>query len=272
MAVLTHDLDYLRNVVTQRSGNVVTAAQDYLFESRLQPLLAGVGLENLEDLITELRRAPFSAMHDRVAEAMTINETSFFRDQQPFDALRDVILPRIIAHKQNTRCLTIWSAACSSGQEPYSLAMLIRESFPELDTWQVRVLATDLSEDMVLRTRTGAYSQFEVNRGLPARMLMKYFDRHGTQWIVKPELRRMIDCRRANLTTIGPGLPPCDIILLRNVLIYFDLPGKEQILGRIHHVLQPHGCLFLGGGETLINMKAPFVREPVAQTVCFRPV
>jgi len=266
------NFEYLRDVVSRRSGNIVSPKQSYLVESRLMPVAESAGLENVEALVTELQRAPSSLLHDKVAEAMTINETSFFRDLQPFDALRTELLPKLFQLKAAEKKLIIWSAASSSGQEPYSLAMLIREHFSQYLNWNIQIIASDLSDEMLRRTSEGTYSQFEVNRGLPTKMLVKYFDRNGMQWRAKPEVREMISCRKINLTLPSANMPVFDLILLRNVLIYFDQPSKESILTRIYRLMAPHARLFLGGGETILNLDVPFQREPIGQTVCFRPV
>lgn len=272
MPLATASLDYLRDVISRKSGNVVSSTQSYLVESRLGPLAESLGLRNVEGLVAELQRANSAPLQDRVAEAMTINETSFFRDNQPFEAMKAVVLPRLIAARQRDRKLSVWSGACSSGQEPYSLAMLLRDGFPEMADWKLSILATDLSEEMLRRTREGKYTQFEVNRGLPARLLARYFVRQGLQWQVQPELREIVTCRKLNLTAIDAVFPKFDVIFLRNVLIYFDQPCKESILRQIHRCLAPDGCLFLGGGEALVNLNVPFQREPVGQTCCFRPL
>ncbi|MBL8818261.1 MAG: protein-glutamate O-methyltransferase CheR [Planctomyces sp.] len=272
MPLAAPDVEYLKTVIAERSGNVISSNQDYLLESRLSPVAKTMGLDNVEKLVAELRRRPASQLHDRVAEAMTINETSFFRDIAPFDAMRTDILPELIRRRASSKSLSIWCGASSSGQEPYTIAMLIREHFNELAGWNVRILATDISDEMVKRTQDGLYSQFEVNRGLPAPMLIRHFERKGTQWQAKPELRRMIDAKKLNLTTPWPAIAQFDIVFLRNVLIYFDTTAKSKILTRIHKSLRPDGYLFLGGGETLITLNVPFVRESVGKTVCFRPV
>lgn len=272
MALATPDIDYLKTLIAEKSGNVISTSQDYLLESRLSPLAKQAGLPSVERLVAELRRRPGCTLHDQVAEAMTINETSFFRDIQPFDALRTAILPELIRKRLSTKSMSLWSGASSSGQEAYSIAMTLRESFNELGAWNVRIQATDLSDEMVKRTQDGTYSQFEVNRGLPAPLLIKYFERRGTQWQVRADLRKMIDAKRMNLASAWPALASFDVVFLRNVLIYFDQASKERILTRVHKVLRPDGYLFLGGGETLITLNVPFVREPIGKTVCFRPV
>ena len=202
---------------------------------------------------------------------MTINETSFFRDMQPFDALKDHVIPDLVEDRAALRSLSIWSAAASSGQEAYSIAITIRTHFPKLKDWKVRILGTDLSDDMVQRTNDGTYSQFEVNRGLPASLLIRNFDKNGLNWKVKPELGEMVSAKKMNLTEKWTTITKHDVVFLRNVLIYFDLPTKAQILRRIHESMRSDGYLFLGGGETLIQLDVPFERVTIGSTVAFRP-
>ena len=271
MTLAPPDVDYLCGVVSRRSGNVIAPEQSYLLEARLGSLAQSEGLPSVKELVAELRAAQHSPLHDRVAEAMTINETSFFRDMHPFDAMRDFIFPELIEKRSQSRQLTIWSAACSSGQEPYTMAMLLREHFPQFNDWRVRILATDYSKDILAQAKAGRYNQFEVNRGLPARLLVEYFEPDGRNWGVKQDLRNMIDFKQMNLATPWPFVPNCDIVLLRNVMVYFDSAAKESILRRVREILRPDGCLFLGGGETLINLNVPFEKENVGNTVCYRP-
>ena len=271
MALIASDIDYLCSAIADRSGNVISASQSYLLESRLGPLAEDAGLKDVHGLVAELKKNPRNPLHQKVAEAMTINETSFFRDMAPFDALKTGVLPEVIEKRRPTKSLSIWSAASSSGQEPYSLAILLRTHFPETHSWNVKITATDLSDEMVQRTREGKYSQFEVNRGLPAPLLVKNFDRQGLNWQAKPELRKMIDPRKLNLTDSWPTIIKYDVIFIRNVLIYFDGDTKKQILKRIHQSLRPDGYMFLGGGETLIQMGVPFERATFGKTTCFRP-
>lgn len=272
MPLVASDIQYLRDSIAKRSGNVITDGQSYLFEARLAPLVKECQLRDVHALVEELRRKPHDGMHDRITELMTINETSFFRDMQPFDALRDVVLPELLPSRAENKTLSIWSAASSSGQEAYSLAILLREHFPELHDWTTTILGTDISLEMVDRTREGVYSQFEVNRGLPSQLLLKYFHRKGLKWQATPELRAMVQCRKMNLTQVWPLAIKHDIVFLRNVLIYFDRPTKQKILQRVHQVIRPDGYLFLGGGETMIQLDAPFERVTVGQTIAFKPV
>lgn len=272
MSLVATDIEFLSRAIAERSGNVVSAAQSYLLESRLNPVAKAAGLEDVHALVAELKSNPRNPLYERVTAAMTINETSFFRDMQPFDALKKAILPELIKQRQPLRSLSIWSAAASSGQEAYSIALMLRTFFPELATWRVRIPATDFSNEMVERVRKGVYSQFEVNRGLPAAMLVKNFDRDGLNWQAKPELRAMVEARQMNLVENWPVTIRHDVVFLRNVLIYFDMATKQRILNRVHQSMKPDGYLFLGGGETLIQLPVPFERVTIDKTVCFRPV
>jgi chemotaxis protein methyltransferase CheR len=271
MPLAVPDIEYLRDLVSRRSGNVLTNEQDYLFENRLSPLAQKYGLTNVASLVAELRRSNNPALQERVSEAMTINETSFFRDVHPFEAMRTQIVPAVLQARQATKQLSIWCAASSSGQEPYSLAILLKEHFPQLANWNVRILATDLSDEMLAKARSGKYSQFEVNRGLPSKLLMTHFTRQGTEWIVKDDVRRLVEFRKLNLTQPWPYIAPCDIVFIRNVLIYFDQPTKQSILERVLKVLQPDGYLFVGASETLLNLNLPVRREEIKPTVVYRP-
>jgi chemotaxis protein methyltransferase CheR len=194
---------------------------------------------------------------------MTTNETSFFRDHHLFDALRRSILPDLIQKREGERKLDIWCAASSSGQEPYTIAMVLREYFPELCEWTVGLVATDISTEMLNRARTGRFDQLEVNRGLPAPMLVKYFLQHGSEWQLKDEVRQMVEFRPLNLVKAWPGMPPVDLVFLRNVMLYFDVESRRQILGRIRQLLQPDGYLFLGATETTLNTDDAFERVAV---------
>jgi chemotaxis protein methyltransferase CheR len=205
-----------------------------------------------------------------VVEAMTTNETSFFRDLHPFEALRTLLLPELILRRAAERRLRLWSNACSSGQEAYSLAMLLAMSFPAVHDWDLSILATDISREMVQRTQQGLFGQLEVNRGLPAPMLVRHFQRTGTQWQVKPELRRLIQAREMNLVEPWPTLPKFDVVMLRNVLIYFDLETKRNILRRVRQALRPDGYLFLGSAETPLMADESWDRVSCGSSVAYR--
>lgn len=271
MTLANPDIDYLRGIVADLSGNVIAPRQVYMLEQRLTPLAESMGLENLDALVTELRRSHDPKLKTKVAEAVTVNETSFFRDVHPFDALRTKIIPELVKKNQAKKSIRIWCAAASTGQEPVSIAMTIREGFPELSAWKFEIVATDLSEEVLDKSRTGSYSQLEVNRGLPARKLVRFFERTGAEWRTKPEIRDMISYQRLNLTKPLPFMSQFDIVFIRNVLIYFDHATKIDILNRVHRTLSPDGYLFIGSAETIIGMGLPYQREEIDATVSYRP-
>ena len=263
------DLNYLRSVVRERSAIVLGEDKNYLLESRLTPILRREKLSSLEELVSRMRSQPFGGLHDSVVDAMTTNETSFFRDKHPFEAMREHIVPELLS-KRKFGPINIWSNACSSGQEAYTIAMVLREHFPQLGPKDVRILATDLSPSMLERVREGVYSKLEVNRGLPALMLVKHFEQDGATWQVSEPLRQMVDVRPLNLIKPWPALPPMDVIFLRNVLIYFDVPTKQDILRKVRKVLKPEGYLFLGGAETTLHLDDAFERVLIGKTTCYR--
>jgi chemotaxis protein methyltransferase CheR len=246
--------EYMRKLVHDHSAIALESSKEYLVESRLLPLARHMSLASVRELITHLRARPFGSIHAQVVEAMTTNETSFFRDLHPFEALRKDVLPPLLAARRARKTLTIWSAACSSGQEPYTIAMLLREHFPELGNWNVQIIGSDLSQQMLDRAEEGCYTQHEVNRGLPAAMLVKYFQKSGLHWQVKPEIRGMVRFVRMNLIEPWPNLSTVDVLFLRNVLIYFTPDTKRQILKLVRRHLATDGSLFLGGAETTLGI------------------
>jgi chemotaxis protein methyltransferase CheR len=271
MSLSALDADYLRAVVMRNSGNHVDAARDYLFESRLQPVLRDRGFDTLEQLVTALRMDSGSRLQRSVAEAMTINETSFFRDAAAFDLLREQLLPALLAARREKRTLRLWSAASSSGQEAYSLAMLLREHFPALASWRVEILGTDISAAMVERSRAGRYQRIEINRGLPARLLLKYMVRTGDEWEASPEIRGICSFQQRNLCDPAPRTEPFDLILLRNVLIYFPAETRWKILLDVHRSLAPDGALLLGMSEQP-RMDSHWQTMLTPRTVWYRPL
>jgi chemotaxis protein methyltransferase CheR len=271
MPLASSDMDFLRGIVADQSGNVIAPRQIYLLEQRLTPLAESMGLADVEGLVKEIRRSHDPTLKTKIAEAVTVNETSFFRDGHPFDALRTSIIPELVRKNEAKRSIRIWCAACSSGQEPVSIAMTIREGFPALSNWKIDILATDLSEEVLVKCRRGSYSQLEVNRGLPARKLVHFFERSGVKWQAKPKIRNRITYQRLNLTKPLPFIGQFDIVFIRNVLIYFDQPTKTDILKRVHKTLIPGGYLFIGSAETVIGMGLPYRREEIDATVCYRP-
>ncbi len=264
------DLDYIRDMVRTRSAIVLEPEKAYLVQSRLDPVAKSDGLASIAELVEKLKKAPYGALHKKVVEAMTTNETSFFRDLTPFQVLREQIFPEIISRNGLTKRLNMWCGASSSGQEPYSVMFTIWEHFPELRNWQIQFFATDLSEEMLEKCRVAKYSQLEVNRGLPATSLTKFFTKKGMGWQVQEDIRSRIDFRPMNL--VGPWLsfPTMDIVFLRNVMIYFDVETKKKILGNIRKFLDPQGYLFLGGSETTINLDDQYERVAVSGTSLYR--
>jgi chemotaxis protein methyltransferase CheR len=270
MTIGAGEFDYIRKLVRERSAIVLEPGKEYLAESRLMPVAREAGCESLEALVEKIRADRSGGLERRVIEAMTTNETTFFRDVHPFEALRSAVLPELLESRATERRLHIWCGASSSGQEPYSIAMVLRERWPVLGDWKIRVVASDLSREMLDRTREGRYSQLEVNRGLPAPMLVKWFEKQGTTWQVKPELRAMLELQEMNLAGPWPTLPTFDVVFMRNVLIYFDIETKQAILAKVRRLLRPDGWLFLGGAETTINLDAGFERMPVGKATAYR--
>jgi chemotaxis protein methyltransferase CheR len=270
MSLAATDFDYVSTMVRDRSAIVLENGKEYLIEARLLPLARAHGTGTVTGLIKELRRAPSGPLRDLVVEAMTTNETSFFRDAHPFTALSDHVLPELVKSRSAERVLNIWCAACSSGQEPYSIAMLVQDIVGTDPGWRVRLLATDLSPAMLARTRAGVYSQFEMNRGLPANRLVRHFRQQGLEWQIEEPLRRMVETRAVNLDQDLPSMPSMDIIFLRNVLIYFDVATKRQILARVRRVLRPDGYLVLGGAETTLNLDDAFDRVQIGRAPMYQ--
>ncbi|MGA2249775.1 CheR family methyltransferase [Terracidiphilus sp.] len=244
------DFNYLRKMVNSLSHNVLDPSRDYLFETRLARLLRSREMSHIGELVEQLRGQRDAALERAVAEAMTINETSFFRDGRPFELLRTELLPSLIEKRMSTRKLRFWSAACSAGQEAYSLAMLLREHFPLLASWEIRIEGTDFSAEMVARASAGRYHRIEINRGLPARSVVRFFEHQGEEWAIKPELRRMCNFQQADLCqTPLPLAERFDVIFLRNVMLYFSNESRRKVLAEAHRLLAPDGVLFLGSSE-----------------------
>jgi chemotaxis protein methyltransferase CheR len=270
MSIGPDDFGFIRDLVRRRSAIILDDGKEYLVTSRLSALARDEGFGSLDQLVHDLRTRPSNGLHRKVVQAMTTNETMFFRDVHPFDAIRDKILPELIERKADQRRLSIWCAASSTGQEPYSIAMMIRDQVPALTGWDVRIIATDFSSDVLERARAGVYSQLEVNRGLPVRYLVRHFTKLDLQWQISDEVRSMVDYRELNLIDPWVGIASMDLVLLRNVLIYFDVETKKSILGKVRSVMQPHGYLFLGGAETTLNLDDGFERVESGRAVAYR--
>jgi chemotaxis protein methyltransferase CheR len=254
---------YLKDYLYRESGIVLEAGKEYLLESRLAPLVKRHGLENLNHLCLTLQKQHHIHLNREVVEAMTTNETMFFRDTALWDELRKAVLPELIERNKAGRRLRFWSAACSSGQEAHSLAIALLEM--GMSSWDIQILGTDLSTQMVERARQGVYSQLEVNRGMPTNLLVKYFVRDGLQWRVGEQARRYVRFQQFDLRKKPATFGPFDIVFCRNVLIYFDLETKRKILRELRYTICPGGYLVLGSAETTLNVDDSFKRRPMAR-------
>ncbi|MET0339919.1 MAG: protein-glutamate O-methyltransferase CheR [Polyangiales bacterium] len=259
----------IRKLVHEATAIVLEDGKEYLVEARLAPIAQTHGFENVEALCLALSSLKKELLAE-VLDAMTTNETSFFRDHHPFEALRRVVIPDLIDKRGKTRTLRVWCAACSSGQEPYSLAMLLDEHFPQLNTWRVQILATDVSKTVLSRACSGRYRQIEVNRGLSASLLVKYFVRDGLEWEIRPELKRLVKFAELNLIGTWPPMDKFDLVILRNVLIYFDQTTKQTLLERVRRHLRYDGYLMLGGSETTPPGMTTFERLPITRAGLYK--
>ncbi len=265
------EFDVYKDILKEKSGIVVTQDKIYLLESRLGPVAKKWNFANLEVMATALRGVPDIRLVNEIVEAMTTNETSFFRDINPFERFKDFVLPFLLKNRVNERKFRIWCAAASSGQEPYSLAMILKDHETQFSRWNIEITATDISNDILALAREGAYSQFEVQRGLPIQMLMKYFTQNGDKWRIADTLKKMINFKYFNLLDSMAGFGELDVIFCRNVLIYFDEKTKAGILERMAKQLKPDGLLFLGGAETVIGITDKFVSIPNVRGVYAKP-
>ncbi len=265
------DFEYVRSLVRKESAIVLDDSKTYLVISRLLPVARHHGFETVGALISNLQATPQGDLHTLTVEAIATTETSFFRDLHPFIALRDEILPELIQKRsQSGRTLSIWSAGCSSGQEPHSIAMILRDRFANLAGWNLQLNASDLSSQMVQRASLGTYSQLEVNRGLPAPYLVRFFDQIEDRWVLKEDVRKMFRYFQQNLTREWTSLPAIDVLLLRNVLIYFDVATRRKLLRQVRRLLRPDGYLLLGSAETTLNLDELFDRVRVGKAVFYQ--
>jgi chemotaxis protein methyltransferase CheR len=260
--VTPQDFDYLRKFLRDRSGLVLAIEKQYLAESRLLPLARRNGMSTLDELIERLRNRTPTPLATQVIEAMTTNETFFFRDKIPFDHFRDTIMPGLLAARAREKRIRIWCTAASTGQEPYSLAMVLKSMGSAIAAYRIDIVATDLSSDVLEKAKAGIYSQFEVQRGLPVQTLVKFFDQVGENWQLAPELRSMVQFRPLNLLNDFSALGTFDVVFCRNVLIYFDQENKIALLNRIARQMPGDGFLVLGAAETVIGLTEAF--KPLA--------
>ncbi len=270
MSITAESFAFVADLVRRRSGIVLENGKEYLVEGRLLPLARAAAAADVDTYVRGLRVAARPEHLESIVDALTTNETSWFRDAQPFRALVDHIVPELASRPSPVPdpTLRIWSAACSSGQEPYSIAMALADVLP---AGRVRILATDLSAEMLDRAKRARYNQLEVNRGLPAPMLVRHFTRVGTEWEVSPALRAQVGFVRHNLLESVPLGGPFDVVFLRNVLIYFDLATKQAVLRRVQRALRPGGYLLLGAAETTMGIDDTWERVPVGRGAVYRP-
>ena len=271
MTLTTTSFDWVRALVHKESAIVLQPGKEYLVEARLLPIARQQGIPDVSQYVESVRAKPSPDSTRQIVEALTTNETSWFRDGDPFTALTSTVMPALQAARRPTDPIAIWSAACSSGQEAYTIAMLLEDSLPNAGS-RVAITATDLSREMVARTKAGRFSQLEVNRGLPAPMLVRHFTRAGNEWEVSPGLRRMVQASECNLAAPLPRMGPFDVVYLRNVLIYFDLPTKQAILRRVRDLMRPDGWLFLGAAETTLGVDDSWERVVVGRSSAYRPL
>jgi chemotaxis protein methyltransferase CheR len=263
------EFHYIRDFVFQAASIVLEDDKHYLVEYRLTPLMEREGMRSFRHLVSELRQPSATTLRSRVVDAMTTNETYFFRDARPFDVLRRAILPQLIERRRPARALNLFFGGCSSGQEPYSVAMILRQHFPELADWSLRLTAVDISGEVIRRAREGRYSQFEVNRGLPASMLVRYLEKSGTDWRVCEPIRSMVEFHEMNLMAAFNLYSGMDIVFLRNVLIYFNQESRGRLFDSIRLTLKPDGCLMLGAAETTVFTSTAFVPLPIEHSNMF---
>ncbi len=261
----------ISTLLKNETAIVLDAGKEYLVEARLALIAREEGFANLEELIDRVLISHDQKLRKRILWALTTNETSFFRDLAPFDALKTSILPQLIAKRASTKTLTIWSAACSTGQEPYSIALIIRESFPQLSSWKVRIIGSDVNSQVVAKARSGEYSALEVNRGLPASYLVKYFEQHGPMFRLKQDVSSLVEFHDLNLIKTWP-FSGVDVMFLRNVLIYFDLETKQEIFKKVRKCLSPDGYLFLGAAETPHRIDESFHKVAIKTATIYQPV
>ncbi len=256
------DFDIYKDLLKKASGLVLTQDKTYLIESRLNPLAKKWGYSDIAEMTNILRGVPPKELVIDIVEAMTTNETSFFRDSKPFDIFKETVLPYFKDKVGHSKKLRIWCAASSSGQEPYSLAMILKEEQAKMPGWTFEIVATDISHDILDQAKEGMYTQFEVQRGLPITLLMKYFTQDGDKWGINKDIKDMVQYKYFNLLENMIGLGKFDIVFCRNVLIYFDQPTKKEVMGNMHKLLPDDGFLFLGGAETVLGITDDFKAMP----------
>ena len=263
-----NDFEFIRKFIKDQAAIILEPGKEYLVESRLTPIAKESGFPSLDGLINEIRLRPTDDLKLKIIDSMTINETLFFRDIHPFEVLKNTILPELIS-KKSDRKLNIWCAAASSGQEPYTIAMILKEHSEKLKNWNINFIASDISMKMLAKAKDGVYNQLEVNRGLPTSYLIKYFEKKGADWQIKKEIRDTVNFQKINL--MNPwSISGMDLVFMRNVLIYFNVETKKEIFKRIENTLHADGYFFLGGSETTIGINNEFERIGVNKVPCYK--
>ncbi len=263
-------LKYLFSLLHKESGLALDDSKTYLIETRLDPIARKEGFSSINDLGLHIKQNPSLPLRQKIVEAMMTNETSFFRDVKPFELLKDVVIPDLLKANEKGRRIRIWAAGCSTGQEPYTIAMLLCEMAPALHQWDIRIIATDIAEGALERARVGIYSQYEVQRGLPVTYLTRFFSQNNTEWAIKPEVKRLVEFQQLNLLSGFSHLGMFDVIFCRNVLIYFDADAKARIMEKFADILSSGGVFFLGGAETPFGITSKFTRVETEKGVCYR--
>ncbi len=256
------EYDYLRQFLKTRSGLVLSNEKQYLIESRLLPVARKAGLQSIAALVAKLKEPRETTLAEAVVEAMTTNESFFYRDKTPFEHFTQMMMPEMLKARASQKKIRIWCAAASTGQEPYTLAMCLKEMERQLMGWRIEILGTDISNEVLDRAKAGTYTQFEVQRGLPIQLLLKYFTQQGESWTISSELRSMVQWKKFNLLDSFASFGQFDIVFCRNVLIYFDQATKVDILGRISKIMAPDGYLVLGAAETVVGLTDAFKPAP----------
>lgn len=272
MAIPPDDFKYISNLVYKNAAIVLDTKKDYLVEARLTTLIREEGISDTKTLFDKLRAPRGEQLQSKVVDAMTTNETSFFRDNHPFEELRLKILPALIKNREKEKKLTIWCAACSSGQEPYTIAMVLHSYFKHLrsSNWKIKIIASDISDKMLATAKSGNYNQIEINRGLPLGMRDRFFTKNGNSWTIIDELRNSIEFKKINLVERLIGLPRLDIIFIRNVLIYFDMETKAAILSKMANLMYPDSVLYIGSSETIIGVTDKLERISTSRSSIFQ--
>jgi chemotaxis protein methyltransferase CheR len=264
--------DYLRKMIYDRAAIVLDEDKRYLLEARLGPLLLGEGLRSFDDLVARLEAPDGGLLRQRVIEALTTNETSFFRDKRAFQAFRYHVIPQLLLDRARSRTISIWCGASSTGQEPYSVALMLKEFDRVLSDWKVQILATDISTEVLARASAGVFSQLEINRGMLPSLLSRFFDRRGNDWVIRDEVKRMVTFRQLNLIDQWSHLRDVDVVFLRNVLIYFDVPTKRRVFEKLCRTLRIGGYLFLGSVESTLNLTDNFREVILGKSVFYQRI